>query len=331
MIETRVPAAARPVLVTGGAGFIGSHLVDALRAAGEPVVVLDDFNDFYDPAVKRANLAPHLGTPGFTLVEGDLCDPGVLARCFEAHAPDRVVHLAARAGVRPSLEAPLLYQEVNVTATLHLLEACRRHGVRKLVFGSSSSVYGENAKVPFSEADPIPGPISPYAATKAAGELLCHTYSHLYDLPVVCLRFFTVYGPRQRPDLAIHKFARLILAGQPIPVFGDGSTERDYTYVDDIVAGIRAALAYDATRYEVVNLGNCRTISLARLIAGLEAALGRTAVIDRRPLQPGDVPRTCADVEKAARLLGYAPATPFEEGLRRFVAWLAATPVEAVR
>ncbi|MEB3221138.1 MAG: GDP-mannose 4,6-dehydratase [Candidatus Sericytochromatia bacterium] len=327
MIERRVPAAGGPILVTGGAGFIGSHLVDALLAAGERVVVLDDFNDFYDPAVKRANVAPHLADPAFALVEGDLRDPAAIARCFDAHGPDRVVHLAARAGVRPSLDAPLLYQEVNVTATLHLLEACRRHGVRKLVFGSSSSVYGENAKVPFSEADPIPGPISPYAATKAAGELLCHTYSHLYGLPTVCLRFFTVYGPRQRPDLAIHKFARLIEAGQPLPVFGDGSTERDYTYVDDIVAGIRAALAYDATRYEVINLGNCRTIALTALITGLERALGREAVLDRRPLQPGDVPRTCADVEKAARLLGYAPQTPFEAGLASFVAWLRATPV----
>jgi UDP-glucuronate 4-epimerase len=329
MLEKRIPRASAPVLVTGGAGFIGSHVVDRLLADGERVVVIDDFNDFYDPAVKRANVAAHLQHPAYTLVEGDIRDAALVERVFAEHGPRRVIHLAARAGVRPSLEEPLLYETTNVVATLILLEACRRHGVTKLVFGSSSSVYGVNAKVPFSEDDPIAQTISPYAATKAAGELHCHAYSHLYGLPIVCLRFFTVYGPRQRPDLAIHKFAKLIAAGKPIPVFGDGRTERDYTYVDDIVAGILGALAYDGSRFEILNLGNSRTVSLADLIAGLERALGKAAVIDRQPLQPGDVPRTFADTAKARRRLGYAPDTPIDVGLARFVAWFAPDAVKA--
>jgi UDP-glucuronate 4-epimerase len=329
MLEKRIPRASAPVLVTGGAGFIGSHVVDRLLADGERVVVIDDFNDFYDPAVKRANVAAHLQHPAYTLVEGDIRDAALVERVFAEHGPRRVIHLAARAGVRPSLEEPLLYETTNVVATLILLEACRRHGVTKLVFGSSSSVYGVNAKVPFSEDDPIAQTISPYAATKAAGELHCHAYSHLYGLPIVCLRFFTVYGPRQRPDLAIHKFAKLIAAGKPIPVFGDGRTERDYTYVDDIVAGILGALAYEGSRFEILNLGNSRTVSLADLIAGLERALGKAAVIDRQPLQPGDVPRTFAETAKARRLLGYAPDTPIDVGLARFVAWFAPDAVKA--
>ena len=265
MLERTIPRAAAPVLVTGGAGFIGSHVVDRLLADGEQVVVVDDFNDFYDPAIKRANVREHLAHPRYTLVEGDIRDAALIERVFMTHRPARVIHLAARAGVRPSLEEPLLYETTNVVATLILLEACRRHNVQKLVFGSSSSVYGVNSKVPFAEDDPIAQPISPYAVTKAAGELHCHSYSHLYGLNVVCLRFFTVYGPRQRPDLAIHKFARLISAGQPLPFYGDGSTERDYTFVDDIVAGIMGALAYDKTRFEILNLGNSRTVSLAGL------------------------------------------------------------------
>jgi UDP-glucuronate 4-epimerase len=329
MIEKRIPRASAPVLVTGGAGFIGSHVVDRLLADGEQVVVIDDFNDFYDPAVKRANVAPHLAHERYTLVEGDIRDEALVERVFAEHAPRRVIHLAARAGVRPSLEQPLLYETTNVVASLILLEACRRHGVTKLVFGSSSSVYGVNAKVPFCEDDPIALTISPYAATKAAGELHCHAYSHLYGLPIVCLRFFTVYGPRQRPDLAIHKFAKLIASGKPIPVFGDGGTERDYTYIDDIVAGILGALAYDATRFEILNLGNSRTVSLADLIAGLEKALGKQAIIDRQPLQPGDVPRTFADTTKARQLLGYAPDTPIDVGLARFVEWFAPGAVRA--
>jgi len=312
----------KSVLVTGGAGFIGSHLVERLLGEGGwRVEVVDDFNDFYDPALKRRNVAPHLAREDFRLHEADIRDRAALARIFRDTPFDCVVHLAARAGVRPSLAEPLLYAETNVTGTLNLLELARRSRVRQFVFGSSSSVYGENEKVPFSEDDPVARPISPYAATKAAGELLCHTYSHLWGLRSVCLRFFTVYGARQRPDLAIHKFARLISAGQPIPVFGDGTTRRDYTYIDDIIAGVRAAMDYEATGYEVINLGESRTVQLRELIGLLERELGREALIDRQPLQPGDVPQTFADTRKARALLGYDPRTPIEEGVRRFVEW----------
>src|ERR1044071_4277719 len=312
----------RNVLVTGGAGFIGSHLVARLLGEGRwRVAVVDDFNDFYDPALKRRNVEPHLGREGFALFEADIRDRAALDEIFGEATFDCVVHLAARAGVRPSLSEPVLYTETNIDGTLNLLELAREHNIRQFVFGSSSSVYGENEKVPFAEDDPIFKPISPYAATKAAGELLCHTYSHLFGLRCVCLRFFTVYGARQRPDLAIHKFARLISEGKPIPVFGDGTTRRDYTYVDDIVAGVRAAMDYEASDYEVINLGGSRTVSLSELIALLERELGRKAVVDRRPPQPGDVSQTYADVSKARRLLGYEPRTPFEEGIRRFVEW----------
>ena len=310
------------VLVTGGAGFIGSHLVARLLAEGGwRVVVLDDFNDFYDPALKRRNVEPHLGREEFELHEADIRDRAALDEVFKGTQFDCIVHLAARAGVRPSLAEPVLYTETNINGTVNLLELARAHGVRQFVFGSSSSVYGENEKVPFAEDDPVNRPISPYAATKAAGELLCHTYSHLFGLRSVCLRFFTVYGARQRPDLAIHKFARLISEGKPIPVFGDGTTRRDYTYVDDIIAGVRAAMDYDASDYEVVNLGGSRTVSLSELIALLERELGQKAIINRQPPQPGDVPRTFADVSKARLLLGYDPQTPIEEGIRRFVEW----------
>ena len=312
----------RNVLVTGGAGFIGSHLVERLLGEGRwRVHVVDDFNDFYDPALKRRNVAPHLPRDDFRLQEADIRDRAALANVFGDTQFDCVVHLAARAGVRPSLAEPLLYAETNVTGTLNLLELARRSRVRQFVFGSSSSVYGENEKVPFAEDDPVSKPISPYAATKAAGELLCHTYSHLWGLRSVALRFFTVYGARQRPDLAIHKFARLISAGQPIPVFGDGTTRRDYTYIDDIIAGVRAAMDYEATNYEVINLGESRTVSLSELIGLLEKELGRDARIDRQPLQPGDVPQTFADVTKARRLLGYDPQTKIEDGIKRFVEW----------
>jgi UDP-glucuronate 4-epimerase len=312
----------RNVLVTGGAGFIGSHLVGRLLGEGGwRVHVVDDFNDFYDPAVKRRNVAPHVGREEFKLYEADIRDRAALERIFEETQFDVIVHLAARAGVRPSLAEPVLYAETNIAGTLNLLELARGHRVRQFVFGSSSSVYGENEKVPFSEDDPVSEPISPYAATKAAGELLCHTYSHLWGLRCVCLRFFTVYGARQRPDLAIHKFARLISEGKPIPVFGDGTTRRDYTYVDDIIAGVRAALDYEASGYEIINLGESRTVELRELIGLLEHELGRGAVIERQPLQPGDVPQTFADISKAKRLLGYDPQTPIEEGIRRFVEW----------
>ncbi|HET9528569.1 MAG TPA: GDP-mannose 4,6-dehydratase [Pyrinomonadaceae bacterium] len=309
-------------LITGGAGFIGSHLVDRLLAAdAERVTVVDDFNDFYNPEIKRENIRHHLSDPRYQLVDVDIRDRAKLDQSLASKEFDCIVHLAARAGVRPSLTQPQLYNETNVNGTLNLLEFARQRNIEQFVFGSSSSVYGINAKVPFSEDDPIRQPISPYAATKAAGELLCHTYSHLYGIRSVCLRFFTVYGPRQRPDLAIHKFARLITDGKPIPVFGDGTTRRDYTYVDDIIDGVVAAIDYDKSDYEVINLGESRTVELRELIALLEKELDAHAVIDRQSPQPGDVPQTFADITKARKLLGYNPATQIEEGLRKFVDW----------
>jgi UDP-glucuronate 4-epimerase len=310
------------ILVTGGAGFIGSHLVDRLLSEGDwRVTVVDDFNDFYSPAVKRANIREHLAHPAYRLVEADIRDRAGLEEIFKEEKFDCIVHLAARAGVRPSLEEPELYAETNINGTLNLLELARAHHVKQFVFGSSSSVYGINSKVPFSEEDMIHQPISPYAATKAAGELICHTYSHLYGIRCVCLRFFTVYGARQRPDLAIHKFAKLIHAGRPIPVFGDGTTRRDYTYIDDIIAGVRAAIDYEQSDYEVFNLGESQTVELNQLIQLLEKNLDRHAVIDRQPQQPGDVPQTFADVSKARRLLRYDPQTKIEDGIHRFVGW----------
>lgn len=312
----------RQILITGGAGFIGSHLVDNLLSEGEwRVCVVDDFNDFYDPSIKRDNANRHKAHPNYQLYEADIRDGRSLGQIFEEQQFDCIVHLAARAGVRPSLQQPLLYSQTNVDGTVNLLERAREHQIKQFVFGSSSSVYGINAKVPFSEDDPISQPISPYAATKAAGEFLCHTYTHLYGFRCVCLRFFTVYGPRQRPDLAIHKFARLLSEGKPIPVFGDGTTRRDYTYIDDILAGVRAAIDYSATDFEVINLGESRTVELRELIALLEKELGVEARIDRQPLQPGDVPQTYADISKARQLLGYDPQTPIEVGIQRFVEW----------
>jgi len=316
----------RNILVTGGAGFIGSHLVERLLAEEAwRITVVDDFNDFYDPALKRANVAPHLTRDDYQLIEADIRDRAALRKIFDTTKFDCVVHLAARAGVRPSLTEPFLYAETNITGTLNLLELARATNVPQFVFGSSSSVYGINAKVPFSEDDPIRQTISPYAATKAAGEMLCHTYAHLHDLRCVALRFFTVYGARQRPDLAIHKFARLISDDKPIPVFGDGTTRRDYTYIEDIIAGVRAAIDYTASNYEAINLGESRTVELRELIALLEKELGQKAVINRQPVQPGDVPQTFADISKARRLLGYDPQTGIEEGIRRFVAWFNET------
>jgi UDP-glucuronate 4-epimerase len=307
-------------LITGGAGFIGSHLVDRLLATNaEHITVVDDFNDFYNPEIKHDNVRDHLKDPRYQLVEADIRTP--LDQTLAHNNFDCIVHLAARAGVRPSLTQPQLYNETNITGTLNLLEFARQHNIKQFVFGSSSSVYGINAKVPFSEDDPIRQPISPYAATKGAGELICHTYSHLYDIRSICLRFFTVYGPRQRPDLAIHKFARLISAGKPIPVFGDGTTRRDYTYVDDIIDGVVAAIHYDKSGYEVINLGESRTVELRELIALLEKELDTHAIVDRRPPQPGDVPQTFADITRARELLGYNPQTQIEDGLRRFVDW----------
>ena len=310
------------ILITGGAGFIGSHLVDHLLASGEwNVAVLDDFNDFYSPEVKRRNIAAHIKHPHYRLHELDIRDQSSLDKVFAGSDFDCVVHLAARAGVRPSLLEPELYAQTNINGTLNLLQLSRKYNVDQFVFGSSSSVYGVNAKVPFSEDDPIRQPISPYAATKGAGELLCHTYSHLYGIRCVCLRFFTVYGPRQRPDLAIHKFAQLISAGRQIPVFGDGTTRRDYTYVDDIVSGVVAAIEYQGSDFEVFNLGESRTVELRELIGLLEKELDQHAIVDRQPAQPGDVPQTFADISKAKRLLGYNPQTQIEEGISRFIQW----------
>ena len=316
----------KKILVTGGAGSIGSNLVDRLLSEGDwQVSVVDDFNDFYDPAIKRDNVNRQKASQNYRLFEADIRDKDALAEVFRENAFDCIVHLAARAGVRPSLELPLLYSQTNVDGTVNLLELARKHGTKQFVFGSSSSVYGINAKVPFSEDDPIRQPISPYAATKAAGELICHTYTHLYGIRSVCLRFFTVYGPRQRPDLAIHKFARLLSEGKPIPVFGDGTTRRDYTYIDDILAGVRAAIDYSESDYEVINLGESRTVELRELIALLEKELGVAAKIDRQPLQPGDVPQTYADISRAKRLLGYNPQTQIEVGIQRFVEWFQKT------
>jgi len=310
------------ILITGGAGFIGSSLVDRLLSEGGwQVSVVDDFNDFYDPSIKRDNVNRQKANQNYRLFEADIRDREALAEVFRENTFDCIVHLAARAGVRPSLELPLLYSQTNIDGTVNLLELAREHGTKQFVFGSSSSVYGINANVPFSEDDPIRQPISPYAATKAAGELICHTYTHLYGIRSVCLRFFTVYGPRQRPDLAIHKFARLLSEGKPIPVFGDGTTRRDYTYIDDILAGVRAAIDYSESDYEVINLGESRTVELRELIALLEKELGVSAKIDRQSLQPGDVPQTYADISKAKSLLGYNPQTQIEVGIQRFVEW----------
>lgn len=309
------------ILVTGAAGFIGSHLCQRLVAQGRQVVGLDNFDPFYDPAVKRRNLEQLLTDESFELIEGDIRDAGCVASILARAPVDAIVHLAAKAGVRPSIADPTGYMDVNINGTVVMLEAAKKFNVEKFIFASSSSVYGNTPKVPFAETDNVDYPISPYAATKKAGELICHTYSHLYGLKMTCLRFFTVYGPRQRPDLAIHKFARLIEAGKPIPVYGDGSMRRDFTYIDDIIDGVVAAIDRCAG-YEIYNLGESRPVRLDVLIAELEKALGKTAIIDRQPEQPGDVFQTYADVSKAVRCLGYHPKTQFTDGLARFVHWL---------
>ena len=307
-------------MVTGGAGFIGSHVAERLLRDGNRVVIVDDFNDFYDPAIKQRNLARVQAAGSVKLHRADIVDKAAMDRVFAEEKINAVIHLAARAGVRPSIEQPLLYAQTNVTGTINLLECARAAGIKKFVFASSSSVYGINSKVPFSESDPIFKTISPYAATKLAGEALCHTYHHLYGMDMACLRFFTVYGPAQRPDLAIHKFARLIAAGKPIEMFGDGTTRRDYTYIGDIVEGILACVR-GTLGCEVFNLGNCNTVELRQLIGLLERALGRKAIVERRPEQPGDVPVTFADVSKARRMLGYDPKTKIEQGIEKFVEW----------
>lgn len=308
--------------MTGGAGFIGSHLVDRLLSEGVwKVTVVDDFNDFYSPSIKRANVTEHLKSENYRLIEADIRDDAKLAEVFAETKFDVIAHLAARAGVRPSLSEPKLYMETNINGTVNLLERAREHGIKQFVFGSSSSVYGVNEKVPFAENDPIFQPISPYAATKAAGELICHTYSHLYDIRTVCLRFFTVYGARQRPDLAIHKFSKLISKGKAIQVFGDGSSRRDYTYIDDIIQGVRAAIDYDKSIHETFNLGESQTVTLSELIELIERSLDMNAIIDRQPWQPGDVPATFADISKSRELLNYNPTTKIQDGIPKFVEW----------
>ena len=320
--EGRGRPSAMHVLVTGGAGFIGSHLVDSLLADEHHVTVLDNFDPFYDRSVKEANIEPQRSHSSWRLVEADLRDASRLpAVLFDDY--DCIVHLAARAGVRPSIADPVGYQQVNVEGTQNMLEFARERGIKQFVFASSSSVYGINPRVPWSENDHVLQPISPYASTKVSGELLGHVYSELFGIRFIALRFFTVYGPRQRPDLAIHKFARMMLRGDAIPVFGDGSSRRDYTYIDDIVSGIRRAIEYDASSFEVINLGNNQTVSLVDMIQGLQLALGRTAELQWLPPQPGDVPQTWANVDKAQSLLGYSPTTTYLDGVRRFASWLS--------
>lgn len=312
------------LLVTGGAGFIGSHLVDRLLARGEEVIVVDDFNDFYDPSIKRRNVREHLKSPRYCLIEVDIRDANAMQEIFRSNNIDKIVHLAARAGVRPSLEQPLLYEDVNIRGSMILLELARQHKVQQIVFASSSSVYGATTNIPFTEEDRIHQTISPYAATKYAGELMCHTYHYLYGIPITCLRFFTAYGPRQRPDLAIHTFTRLIYEGKPIPFFGDGSTSRDHTYIDDIIQGVVASIDRPFG-FEVFNLGESTTVTLSELVAQIEKACGKKAIIKQLPPPPGDMPVTFADISKARRMLGYKPTTPIDQGLKTFVEWFKRT------
>ncbi len=311
------------ILVTGGAGFIGSSLCERLASLGHAVEIIDNFNDYYSPLVKRQNLFDLIQKKNVHLTEGDICDPQILNECFARSKPDRVVHLAAWAGVRPSIEKPLLYQRVNVEGTAAILEACRTHGVRHVIFASSSSVYGDREQVPFCEDDNVDFPISPYAASKKAGELLCHVWHHLYGLNIYALRFFTVYGPRQRPDLAIHHFAKQMMAGLPCVLYGDGSTSRDYTYIDDITDGILSAIDR-VNGFEIVNLGNSTPTRLDQLVLMLGEAMGITPEIRFEPTKPGDVTRTFASTAKASRLLDYHPKVSMQEGLSRFAEWFKA-------
>jgi UDP-glucuronate 4-epimerase len=312
------------ILITGCAGFIGSHTLDRLLADGHHVIGVDNFDPFYDRDLKTANIEQHLENPNFELIEGDLAELTTYKKInfqLGGSPPVAIIHLAAKAGVRPSIEDPVGYQRANVIATQNLLEFAKEEGIKQFVFASSSSVYGVNPNVPWSEEHNVSGPISPYASTKVSCELLGHVYSHLNGIRVLGLRFFTVYGPRQRPDLAINKFVRLIEAGKPIPVFGDGSTRRDYTYIVDIVEGIVGALHYDKTNYEVINLGNDQTVTLSEMIETIETVVGKSAIINRLPEQPGDVPQTWANVSKAKKLIGYEPSTTFKDGVKQFYSW----------
>ena len=312
----------RKVLITGGAGFIGSHLAELLLQRNHHVLCLDDFNSFYDPAFKLNNIRNLLPIDRFKILREDICNRSALENVFNCYRPDIVVHLAARAGVGPSLQDPELYMQVNINGTYNVLEASVKACVKKFIFGSSSSVYGLNQKTPFQEDDSLLTPISPYAATKIAGEALCHCYASLYGISVVSLRFFTVYGPRQRPDLAIHKFARLISTKKPLPFYGDGSMCRDYTYISDIIDGIISAIDYDPPlRYDVFNLGSSHPVTLAEMVGLLEKFLDKSAHIEYLPAKPGDVPQTWADIHKAQSLLGFNPTMTFENGLASFYRW----------
>jgi UDP-glucuronate 4-epimerase len=310
------------ILVTGGAGFIGSHLVEALLTRQNRISIIDDFNDFYDPLIKTKNLEGI--RTRINIHRLDIRDKKGVAAVVSAEKPDAIVHLAARAGVRPSVQDPELYLDTNVKGTFHLLEAARVTGTEQFIFASSSSVYGASGEIPFREDQALIQTLSPYAATKLAGEHLCSNYSYLYGLRVVCLRFFTVYGPRQRPDLAIHKFTKLIHSGKPIDVYGDGTARRDFTYIDDIIQGILASLDYEQAPFDVFNLGESDTVEVRQIITDIEAALGRSAFINLLPPVPGDMPLTYADVSKARQLLGYVPKTRTREGVRKFVEWYLA-------
>jgi UDP-glucuronate 4-epimerase len=307
------------VLVTGGAGFIGSHMVDALLTDGHTVSVIDDFNDFYDPKIKRKNLDPVLDD--IRLHSIDIRDKDAVLSTFSVERPDAVVHLAARAGVRPSIESPELYLATNINGTFHLLEAAKEYGVKRFVFASSSSVYGASGVAPFREDQVLNQTLSPYASTKLACEHLCSHYSYLYQMSVICLRFFTVYGPRQRPDLAIHKFTDLIYRGKPIDVYGDGTALRDFTYIEDIIQGVVASINHEGAPFDIFNLGESQPIELREVIAKIETTLEKKATINTLPPVPGDMPATYADISKARRLLGYAPTTPIQSGLRKFIEW----------
>jgi UDP-glucuronate 4-epimerase len=326
-----VGSSPKRILLTGGAGFIGSHVAEALIRRGARLSIVDNLDNFYAPSRKRLNLQAIRDAGSYEFFEVDIRDMDALRKVAERFEPEVVIHLAARAGVRPSIEQPALYESVNVAGTVNILEVAREFKVQRVIFGSSSSVYGITNKVPFCEDDLNTRPISPYAATKLGAELMCYTYAHLYGLTTLCLRFFTVYGPRQRPDLAIHKFTALIESGKPIPVYGDGSMGRDYTYVDDIVDGVTASLEYAPEAklpFEVFNLGNSHPVRLSELVAKLEEATGKKALQERLPDQPGDVPITWANIDKAKRLLSYSPKVSMEQGLRNFVAWYRSTLTE---
>lgn len=308
------------ILITGGAGFIGSTLADRLIKENK-IIVIDNFNDYYDPKIKENNVASNKGNPNYKLYRGDICDTELVKKIFDENKIDCVVHIAARAGVRPSLEDPLEYVRSNIEGTVNILEKMKNHDVKKMVFASSSSVYGNCTAEKFSEDLKVTEPISPYAATKSSCEQFIYTYSKLYGINAVCLRFFTVYGPKQRPDLAIRKFTELIEAGKPIPVYGDGTTKRDYTFIEDIIDGICVAIKYDKTPYEIINLGGGSPVTLSEMISTIEEVLDKTAIIDRQPMQPGDVNKTVSDITKARNLLGYNPKTSFKDGIKKFVEW----------